>query len=589
MVDGLADAFKDQHHVLVKQPVRHGPEHNEQFSMNNRQVLFASMHESYSLSRNLEVKFKYMHTIGEGGFGDRVGLYKPPRTQLHQHLAFVWIDKRDGLAVFHKSVLPGQEGDYQLQYLQGDNTVVGISPTFQMVMDIATQIGVQMNPSGGTEDKENNFEIKDTLAEDTQNLAVRDEKTQITELSYWKDLCEELSENNTRLKVKEDSLDKLMEKDEDEKVKLFTENAEILVKLENLGKHCNDAVRSKDLAVDELRTLIQQEDRFRQKLAELREENGNVEAELMAVKQEMVQIKQKSNNGDFKNFEDKMKGLLTNLDVHQRFLREANEYVVELEENKMELIEENTKMKLKLKEMQIIQRSMKKAVEMLEMDKIAFENRLNSNKAECHEDFDKSFSVEEQVEVLNEELMEKLRKVSEEKPQKKIRCDSQAVDKFPETYQLSVSAEQTPSLNIEAETVHVENGNTTSGDPQPNLPQDLHDQCQSTVASLFKDFIPPPLVCPIQSSSSPAAVIPLPPPSPLTSSSAIFYLECPLCDVSYPDNQVTELVIHVEQHMNNMPECPVCNMMFDKKDQELFQDHVQFHFQPQVIPLSFVI
>ena len=187
-------------------------------------------------------------------------------------------------------------------------------------------------------------------------------------------------------------------------------------------------------------------------------------------------------------------------------------------------LEENTKMKLKLKEMQIIQRSMKKAVEMLEMDKIAFENRLNSNKAECHEDFDKSFSVEEQVEVLNEELMEKLRKVSEEKPQKKIRCDSQAVDKFPETYQLSVSAEQTPSLNIEAETVHVENGKTTSGDPQPNLPQDLHDQCQSTVASLFKDFIPPPLVCPIQSSPSPAAVIPLPPPSSLTSSSAIFYL-----------------------------------------------------------------
>ena len=106
----------------------------------------------------------------------------------------------------------------------------------------------------------------------------------------------------------------------------------------------------------------------------------------MAVKQEMVQVKQKINNGDFKNFEDKMKGLLANLDVHQRFLREANEYVVELEENKMELIEENTKMKLKLKEMQIIQRCMKRAVEMLEIDKIEFDNRLNSNKAEYHED-----------------------------------------------------------------------------------------------------------------------------------------------------------------------------------------------------------
>ena len=183
--------------------------------------------------------------------------------------------------------------------------MVGISPTFQMVMEVATQIEVQMNPRGGTEDKENNYEITDTLAEDTQNLAVRDEKTQITELSYWKDLCEELSENNTKLKIKEDGLNKLLEKDEDEKVKLFNENAEILVKLENLGKHCNDAVRSKDLAVEELRALIQQEDRFRQKLAELREENGNVEAELMAVKQEMVQIKQKSNNGDFKTLKIK--------------------------------------------------------------------------------------------------------------------------------------------------------------------------------------------------------------------------------------------------------------------------------------------
>ena len=166
------------------------------------------------------------------------------------------------MVVFDKSVLPGQEGDYQLQYLQGDNTVVEISPFYQMVIDVAIQIGVQMNPSGGMEDKENNYEIKDTLAEDTQNLAVRDERIEITELSYWKDLCEELSENNRKLKVKEDSLNKLLEKDkDDEKVKLLNENAEILVKLENIGKQCNDAVRSKDLAVEELRTLIQQEDR----------------------------------------------------------------------------------------------------------------------------------------------------------------------------------------------------------------------------------------------------------------------------------------------------------------------------------------
>ena len=110
---------------------------------------------------------------------------------------------------------------------------------------------------------------------------------------------------------------------------------------------------------------------------------------------------------------------------------------------------------------------------------------------------DKSFSVEEQVKALNEELKEKLRKVAEEKPQKKMRCDSQAVDNIQETYQLSVSA-----LNVKAGSVHVENGNTASGDPQPNLSQDLHDQCHSTIASLFKDFIPPPLVCPLQSLSN---------------------------------------------------------------------------------------
>jgi len=524
-VDVLSEAVQDQQHVLlVQQPPPHG--HG---SMHTPQVSFTCMKESYSLSRNLEVQFKYTHNIKEGGFGDRVGLYQLPKTQLHQHVAFVWTNGRDGWIVLDRSVLPVQEGEYLLQYLQGDNTVVGTSHTFQMISDDVTVIGVAEN-----------------------NLAMgEEEKQDLAELSYWKELCEELSENNAKLKKKEGSLRKMLEKEEDEKVKLLNKNTEMLVKLEDLSKHCKDVVRSKDTAVKELRTLIEQEDRVRQELAELKEEYGDVEAELVTVKQEMVQIKEKMNDEDSMNFEEKMRGLLTNLDIHQRFLKEANEYVVELEEDKGELTKENTKMKLKLREMQIIEKSMKQAVALLEKDKIELENRFTCrnnnnaktmselNQAQCQENLDHMLSLEEQVKVLNEELIEKLSKVAEEERQKKMRCDIKA--EVPEINQLAIDTEEISSLRLVPGTDHVED--------------------------------------------APAPVIPLPSPSPLTSPSLPAPvdndLECPLCDDTFPADQVTELVNHVEQHMKNMLECPVCNMMFDRRDQELFQDHVHFHFQPQ--------
>ena len=64
-------------------------------------------------------------------------------------------------------------------------------------------------------------------------------------------------------------------------------------------------------------------------------------------------------------------------------------------------------------------------------------------------------------------------------------------------------------------------------------------------------------------------------------------LECPLCGESYSADSVAALQEHVQQHMEDVVECPVCSKTFERAgSQAVFEEHVQKHFQDQVLYLN---
>ena len=137
IVEGIAEAVQEHHLAHSDQPV-HTNLYPHLADMDlAEEVVFTCMQDSYSMNRDLVVQYKYRNNTMVGGcYGDRVGQYKVPNTQPHQFLAYVWVSRGGGVATLDMSVLPQEEGEYLLQYILGDNTVVGTSTTFQMVRDV---------------------------------------------------------------------------------------------------------------------------------------------------------------------------------------------------------------------------------------------------------------------------------------------------------------------------------------------------------------------------------------------------------------------------------------------------------------------
>jgi len=57
-------------------------------------------------------------------------------------------------------------------------------------------------------------------------------------------------------------------------------------------------------------------------------------------------------------------------------------------------------------------------------------------------------------------------------------------------------------------------------------------------------------------------------------------VHCPWCDAAFPAGG-PDLEIHVEQHLAQVLDCPVCGKMFDKEKQQDYEEHVQQHFPEQ--------
>merc|ERR1719318_986018 len=309
------------------------------------EVVFTCMQDSFIMNRDLVVQYKYRDNTMMGGcYGNRVGLYKVPNTQPHQFLAYVWVSRGGGVATLDMSVLPQEEGEYLLQYIQVDNTVVGTSTTFQMVRDVDSGVK-ELTPMGKENDKENNIveNKSEVLVIDEKRcqeveavLAANAEEVKIltTRLSDEEARCGKLSEDNRKLSKEKEEMSRILETELERMATILGEKAEQVDKLEEFSSQIKDANKDRDLAVEELRALIQQQDTLRKELGEVREETGNAEAELVSMKQEMAQINISINKGNSESFEDKIKDLAGNIEIHKKFLEEANGKVEDLEKEK---------------------------------------------------------------------------------------------------------------------------------------------------------------------------------------------------------------------------------------------------------------
>ena len=501
------------------------------------------------------MQFEYIGSDGNSDIvGDRIGLYKMPRTEPHQHIAHAWVDSLDGFVTLSNSVLPMEEGEYMLQYIQGDFTVVGTSQTFTMVKEfVAPELRVS------SQKNVNNVELG-PLVEELETVSIKDM------VNGNLQSCEELQQQIACLSLSEKLLSNFLEK--------TMEKNEELVK--TFGR--------KDSVVKKLRDAIEQEDALQHEVEQLKEENFKVKAELYEVKQESEGMKSKIIMN-----EEKVNDILVSLDVHKRFLDESKNYVKDLEEDKRELTNLNMELNEELKKYKIMHSSMKESITMLENDKIDLEHQLKNVLQESHsrisQESDLVSSLEEEIKVLMKQFAEMRSDLAKyyELLLEKSEDEFVVVDHNPDDQNVSENEEIGGNGDLE-QIIVSEVSDVFHNFPQaPSIP--LTVSSSSTEVPHSSSSIKQPTCTP---SSGPPETHPSAEVKELKGALTFTdpRLVCPLCSETFLQNQSNDLEIHVERHdIENMLDCPVCNKLFDKLARLEYENHVETHF-PEEVQLS---
>jgi len=526
-------------------------------------VQFTSVQKTHCLTQDLLVQFKYLGTDGNNDiFGDRVGLYKLPRTEPHQHVAYVWVDTLDGFVTLNKSVLPMEEGEYVLQYIQGDFTVLGTSQKFSMVKHF-----VAPEQEVGFEENVNDVE----LAEELKKVTV----DEIEDDEYWKSLCEELQQQNTCLKISEKVLSNLLENTIEKNIKIVEEKSCVL------GKCPKETIKNRDTAMKKLRIGIEQEDLLRLEMEQLKEENDKVKTEYKVVKQEFEVLKTKIRKEDSSRTEERMNDILVSLEVHKRFLNESENYVKDLEEDKKDLEEDkrdlvdaNAFLSVALEEYKLMHHCMKESVAMLENDKLELEQQLIKVSRESYSRASKESAsiacLEEEIQIVQGECAEmRLKLAYYEELLGKSESEFVVIDPTRDEQRMSK--------------VDIFSGNevltASAVDEAPSPPSAPLPASSSTSVPFLSSTSSNVSLETQTSSDNQESLSSLPPTvSPPPS------LECPLCGEIFLQDQLRDLENHVDGHdIENMLNCPVCNKVFDKLAGVEYQIHVETHFQLEAL------
>ena len=528
--------------------------HNIDHDHNCRpQVKFTSVQKTHCLTQDLLVQFEYIGSDGNSDIvGDRIGLYKMPRTEPYQHVAYAWIDSWDGVVTLSHSVLPMEEGEYMLQYIQENFTVVGTSQTFTMVKEFVA-------PELVSSQKNVNDVELGPLVEELETVSIKDM------VNGNLQSCEELQQQIACLSLSEKLLSNFLEK-------TLEKNEELVKTFER-----------KDSVVKKLRGAIEQEDALQHEVEQLKEEHFKVKAELYEVKQESEEMKSK-----IRMNEEKVNDILVSLDVHKRFLDESKNYAKDLEEDKRELTDMNMELNEELKKYKIMHNSMKESITMLENDKLDLELQLKNVLRESHSRISQESalvsSLQEEIIVLMKQLAEMRSDLAKyyELLLEKSEDEFVVVDLNPNDQKVSKNEEI--AANGALEQIVSEVGDAFHNVPQaPSIP--LTVSSSSTEVPPSSSSIQQPTCT---SPSGPPETHPSAEDKELTGAltSTDPRLECPFCSETFLQNQSNDLEIHVERHdIENMLDCPVCNKLFDKIARLEYQNHVEAHF-PEVYILQ---
>ena len=123
---------------------------------------------------------------------------------------------------------------------------------------------------------------------DLENNRRKQEETGLKqEMEKTDDKPSELLADVGVLREERDHLAALLEVEIRGREQCMVEKQELVERLEEVSNMLNTAVKSKDLAVEEIRTHIERRDKLRQELATTKQEKDSLESELFSVKQQL--------------------------------------------------------------------------------------------------------------------------------------------------------------------------------------------------------------------------------------------------------------------------------------------------------------
>lgn len=421
------------------------------------------------------------------------------------------------------------------------------------------------------------------------------------------------------LKEERDKLASMLEVEIKGREQLMKEKQELVEKLEDVSNMLNAAAKSKDLAIGEIRTQIEQRDKLRQELAKTRQEKGNLEAELFSVKQQLESFTGNENDSyvvttvlsslgeklEAKDRELKQKDeeidLLKQLEaskeslvIHEKCLEDADSRAALLESQNKELVNNNEELSRKVEKLQTETKGLKARLQSgaLHYKKLAAERNALVKQSKTGGRSEEAYQAK--IEALEKTVQQMGRQLEEARSQQELTLSNLSLAEsisttsgLPgarlETAAVSLDSASTSS-NQALDSVHIEEAVMTSSQaprvPMPSLFQPFPPTSGTLPTPLMPENIDP------TTSSIPELSPRVPAPYSFTQPEVPAPVsQCPICEVEFT-NQETFLEIqqHVNQHIDeSYHECPVCNQKFGKDlPQAQFEDHVQQHFSDQL-------
>jgi len=403
---------------------------------------------------------------------------------------------------------------------------------------------------------------------------------------------------------------------------LLQDKQELVDRLEDNTNMLNAATRSKDLAVTEIRAQISQQDILRKELAGARQEAATAEAELVLVRQKLDKFagmaqdsedsfvvasvmsslgaKLEEKEKELKKKDDELailKDVESNMtisrEIHERCLEDADKRATEFEKQNKEILAESSELKVKL--------------ERCEGERQELVARLETGARHYRKLAAEKSAVERSGEQREELLRSRVAQLERQLAGLQIEGPAVTAADLPDqdcedqlsTGLGSFSLAGQPAGDSSLHSSGASNLDSVMIDKVIRTWQESSaGEAGQFQPSLFQPFPPDPSEVVVSQQPLPRPLLPVnidptatfvpellprqPAPYSFSSGPRSGPLECPLCGESYSADSVAALQEHVQQHMEDVVECPVCSKTFERAgSQAVFEEHVQKHFQDQ--------